>query len=500
LSDEEKAPMATSIEQARREVQAAFERACARADTAAQQSFWDFERELWTLRLALGQALILLFLARQGGRPRPVEYRHEGRRSRLAGERSTELGTRCGKVVFTRPVGRRPDAPRTACDLPVDRELGLGAGFSLGVGLAMTRLGAPMAFAAARATCQETYEWAPSPRATLRMVDAVGDQARAFLEQAPVPEEDGEVWVIQVDGKGAPLSGAREYARRCGPRRGTERGIPARHVRRERRRAQLRPKRTKGKKSKNAKVAVVGVLYTLRRTPQGRAGPLGKRSYATFTSHAALFVWLRREADKRGYGRKPTLFLADGSDHIWRLQQQYFPEAEGCLDWDHVVEKLWSTGECLYPEGSAALVEWVGSQTERVRRGAVKSVLRTRENAWATIPQTGPGNKGQRQRLRKTIAHFPKHLPHLRYDTLRRRALDIGTGVVEGAVRHLVAMRLDGPGMRWGLGRAERVLHLRCVLLNGQWSDFAAYIASRGTLILAAQPIPTQPHTAKAAA
>jgi hypothetical protein len=109
----------------------------------------------------------------------------------------------------------------------------------------------------------------------------------------------------------------------------------ARPVRRARRRVDRRgrPRRTKGKKSKNAKVAVAGILYTLRRTPRGLEGPCHKRVYATFESHEALFVWLHREAVKRGYGRKQTIFLADGSEHIWKRQQRYFPDAEVCLDW-----------------------------------------------------------------------------------------------------------------------------------------------------------------------
>lgn len=84
--------------------------------------------------------------------------------------------------------------------------------------------------------------------------------------------------------------------------------------------------------------------------PGGLDGPVGKRVYATFESHEALFIWLRHEADKRGYARKPTMFLADGCDAIWRLQEKYFTEAEVCLDWYHVVEKLWSAGECLHAD------------------------------------------------------------------------------------------------------------------------------------------------------
>jgi hypothetical protein len=61
-------------------------------------------------------------------------------------------------------------------------------------------------------------------------------------------------------------------------------------------------------------------------------------------------------------------------------------------------------------------------------------------------------------------------------------------------------MRFDGPGMRWSRERSERLLHLRCILLNGQWTEFAAHLSRRCDVKLAAQPIPTQTHDAKAAA
>ena len=488
--------MAT-IEQARREVQSAFERARTWSESDKKRSLWVFERELWTRMLALGRALMALFLARQAARPRATEYRHDGVAWQLDGERSSEIGTRFGKVPFTRRVGRRLDVRRAACDLPIDRELGLCGGFSLGVVLAMTKLCAQMAFAGSRSAFRDSYEWTPSPRATLRMVDAVGDEARPFLEAAPPPEDDGEILVLQVDGRGAPMITERELGRRSQPHWRPE--ATARHVRRARRRVARRgrPRRTKGKKSKNAKVAVAGVIYTLRRTPHGLEGPIHKRVYATFESHEALFVWLHREAVKRGYGRKQTIFLADGSEHIWDRQQRYFPDADVCLDWYHVVERIWSAGECLHDEGSAELNAWVEQQVQRLRRGATQAVLRELREELAATPRTGPGNKGRRERLEGQIKFFTNNLHRMNYAEFRRHDWDIGTGAVEGVMRNLIAMRLDGPGMRWSPARAERVLHLRCVLLNGQWDDFAAHIAARQSFTLAAQPMPTVPHAAK---
>lgn len=492
--------MAPSIEQARQKVQSAFAEAMAWADTSERRAFAPFESGLWTLLLALGRALVSLFLAHQGQRLRPVQYRHGGRVYRLDDRRVSALGTRFGKVQFDRPVGREPEDRDAAADLPVDRDLKLCSGFSLGVVTDVTRLAAQMAFGIARETYREIYEWAPSPRAVLRMVDAVGKRAREFLEQAPAPEDDGEFLFIQVDGGGAPMISEAEHERRCQPHQARTVGTTKRKQRRLRRKERPRARRTKGKKSKNAKVAVVGVLYTLQRTPDGIEGPINKRLCATFESHRALFMWLRHEADKRGYGRKRTIFLGDGSEHIWRLQQEYFPLAEACIDWYHVVEYLWSAGQACHKEGSAELKGWVALQARRLRRGSSKAVLEELRRMRREIPKTGQGTKGKRERLDKAIKYLVDNRSRMIYEELRRDDLDIGSGAVEGAVRNLIRMRLDGPGMRWSRQRSEWVLHLRCILLNGQWKEFTDYLAAGPQLTLPAKPAPTIPHTAKKAA
>jgi hypothetical protein len=490
----EGAPVETSIEKARREVQEAFDRARAIAETNEIQTLREVERKLWTAMLEVGRALIALFLARCATRPRVVEYLDQGRQYALIGTtRTSEVGTLFGKLNFTRPIGIRVGAPSVAADLPVDRELGLCTGFSLGVVLAMSRLCAQMAFASARENFRQAYEWAPSPRATMRMVDGTGGEARGFLEQAPAPEDDGDVLVVLVDAGGAPMVNVKEYVRRR-LRREARHGGTRRHQRRARRREQPKQRRGPGQKSKNAKMAVVGVLYTLRKTAKGMEGPINKRVYATFESHEELFIWLRREADKRGYGKKPTVFLADGSGHIWRFQEKYFPEAEGCLDWYHLQEYLWAAGKRLHRKDSQ-VHRWVDVQKKHLRNGKVQTVIDELRRVLEETPKTGPGNKGKRAQLEVTLGYIEEHRPRLRYRELRERDLDIGSGVVEGAVRNLIRMRLDGPGMRWGRHRAECVLHLRCIYLNRQWEEFEAYLSAKG-VTLPDQPIPMQPHTA----
>jgi hypothetical protein len=250
-------------------------------------------------------------------------------------------------------------------------------------------------------------------------------------------------------------------------------------------------------------MAAVGVICTLKADESGNTRPVNKRMYATFKSYRALFVWLKAEAVRRGYGTtkfKKVQFVADGADTLWALQQEFFPDAEVCLDWVHAVEKLWSCGKAIN-RGSRTkrtpLETWVHEQKKRLRHGKVNEVLATLQTALDDTAVTGPGNKYRRKVLEDTINHFTKNRARMRYQRLRQQGLVIGSGLIEGTVRHLVGMRLDGPGMRWGKARAEAVLHLRCVLLNGLWVDFESYLARRGSLRLVSKPVPTVTHDAK---
>lgn len=492
----------SSIDQARADVQQAIRALITIADSAEPTLAASAEQRLWSGLLALGRALMTLFFARQAARWRVGRsYSAEGKSFAVVGTETGEIGTRFGKVKLEQPVGMREGDPYSARDWPLMRELGLPAGFTMLVVTTMARLCAQMAFAAARDLARHLFEWAPSSRAVLRMVDAVGERARGFLEQAPPPEGDGEVLVIMVDGKGAPAISSVEYARRARPH--GKRRANGRHGRRQKRRERPRVRRGPGKKSKNAKMAAVGVLYSLKRDADGKLdGPVNKRVYGTFEGYRALFEWIALEAKKRGYGTAKftkVLFVSDGADAIWTLQKDFFPDAEVCLDWYHVVEKLWAAGKAICRgtrRQRAALEAWVAAQKKRLRQGKLDEVIAEVEGALDGTAVTGPGNKYRREVLGQVRDHFVKNTSRMQYKKLRSADLEIGSGVVEGAVRHLVGVRLDGPGMRWGRDRAEAILHLRCVLINALWDDFTRYLTAQPNFRLHPQPVPTRTHDA----
>ena len=60
----------------------------------------------------------------------------------------------------------------------------------------------------------------------------------------------------------------------------------------------------------------------------------------------------------------------------------------------------------------------------------------------------------------------------MKYDEYLSAGYPIGSGVVEGACRHLVKDRMEGTGMRWRVHGAQAVLSLRSIYVNGDWDAF----------------------------
>lgn len=64
---------------------------------------------------------------------------------------------------------------------------------------------------------------------------------------------------------------------------------------------------------------------------------------------------------------------------------------------------------------------------------------------------------------------------YLQYDVYLDEGFPIGTGVIEGACRHLVKDRMDLTGARWRLAGAQAVLRLRALLASGDFQEYLQY-------------------------
>ena len=140
----------------------------------------------------------------------------------------------------------------------------------------------------------------------------------------------------------------------------------------------------------------------------------------------------------------------------------------------HVVEKLYEAAGAIHREGSQELHEWASDQKDRLYTGRIDEIIDELRRALDARPKTGPGNKGKRERLADIIRYLDKRKHQMNYDELARQDLELGSGAVEGAVKHVIGYRFDHGGMRWIRERAEALLQLRCIEINGDWDRSSA--------------------------
>lgn len=440
-------------------------------------TFFAFETQLVPKVLALGCLFVQLFLCMREERFQATHPYPQPGYKRL-GPYSRRLGTFFGKVHYGRTYFYRKGSGY----YPLDVELGLTSdGFSLLLRSYATRIATKVSYAQAVLILSLFLRWSPAQESIEGMVLGLGRHTAAWFESAPAPPGDGEVLVIQIDSKATPTATDEELEKRRGPRRKNPHPGSQRHRgRAARQRRGSKKRRKKGDKAKNGKMATIVTMYTLRRSADGQLeGPINKKVYASYAPKRHVVAIARREANKRGFGPesgKLIQVVTDGDTDLQRYIEEFFPEAIHTIDVYHVTEYLWAAGQCLYKEGSAELIEWVEVQKKALYDGRAVEIVAEIDKRLA---QLEPGNQSVQERLQKVRNYIDKRVDKMNYKELREQDLEISSGAVEGAVNYVIAKRFDSGGMRWIKERAEHLLQLRCIEVNGDWDAFIQFVHDR---------------------
>ena len=307
-----------------------------------------------------------------------------------------------------------------------------------------------------------------------------------FPDSLPVPEpsQEGAIVVVSADCKGVPLVrsalAAAEPEVEVEGNQETTPSSPPHH------------RRSKGEKANKKRMAAVGAVYTIepfvrttdevideleRKKAAGRRpGPQHKRLRADLLlGKVSLFLWLADELCRRNpEGTKSVVFLSDGERALHDRQGEYLPETVTCiLDLLHVMERLWKVAWCLFEEGTqkAEAEQWVEDRLRMLLDGKVGYVI-------GGLRQTMTKRKlkgSRRKTVREVIGYFDGNRSRMHYDEYLAAGYPIGSGVIEGACRHLVKDRLERAGMRWIPDGAQAMLDLRATYLNGEWEAFWGY-------------------------
>jgi hypothetical protein len=470
----------------RADAKAAFDKAvdfCATCETP----FALFETKLFVHMATLGLCLIRLFLTARHERLDLQPHLRDGKYRPGDDYAERTLKTFYGEATY----GRHYLISRGGGSgfFPLDVVLGLTRDrLSPWVMQWVARLATRMSFKASQMVCKAVLNWAPATETIEQVVLGMGRDAAPFMQQLPPPSKDGDVLVIEVDGKCPPTATDEELAKRRGKRKpkhakSCKCGCQRHRGKAKRQARGSKKRRKRGKKSKNGKEVVVVVMYTLQRGDDGKLhGPINKKLYATFAGKKAAALWARAEATKRGFGPDTTKIVQivlDGAKGLKKKLKPRFPKAIFTLDVCHVVERLWALGRHFHKEGSAELQEWVEELKELVYSGQAEKLVARLKELLLREPKKGPGTKGRRKSLATQIGYLEPRLEMMRYGEWVEQDLVIASGQVEGAVRHLVGERFDCAGMRWTKGKAEALLHLRCIELNGDWEKFITWFQEK---------------------
>ena len=324
-----------------------------------------------------------------------------------------------------------------------------------------------------QATIQRILRLGQSVLSLEQMNSQMASAVEPFWAQQPTAAEpEGPILVLTADGKGVPV------------RRKDGGAQPVR--------------RKKGQKANPKREACVGGVYTIapfvRRAEEvvdeilrdkcraRRPQPQNKKLHAELTrviegretsGKDRIFGWFAEQIRGRNAGGdKPMIAVCDGDRALWEkvkaLMQTVGLPLLCVLDIFHVLERLWLAAHCFHPEGSAEAKAFVAQRLRRVLEGDVGYVI-------GGLQQMGtkhPLQNSKRQRLAKVITYLENNRSYMRYDVCLAQGYPIGSGVAEGACRHLVKDRMEGTGMRWTVPGAQAMLHLRAVYLNGRWDEF----------------------------
>jgi hypothetical protein len=160
-----------------------------------------------------------------------------------------------------------------------------------------------------------------------------------------------------------------------------------------------------------------------------------------------------------------VIFLADGGDWCWTIQQRYFPTAAGIVDWYHVSEHVWSCGKALQTDASA-VTTWVEEALTHLHDSG----------GWGLVPWLRGLLKPLRGKKRSAVQSLLDYLEPRRlqtdYPRFRSQGWQIGSGMIESTARQLVGLRLKGPGMHWTEAGALAMTALRAWSLNHRWNQF----------------------------
>ena len=437
----------------------------------------EVEGDIWKRLLKIGRLTLQGHVDLQGTGDLGATFEYEGQRlNRLDGCYPRWYVSVFGEITISRIVyGTRPTQKHQL--VPLDARLGLPEGdFSYLLQQWDQSLCVKYSYDQSLETIERILGIGQSVGSLEQMNRSMAEDVESFRNGQPTlaPQDEGALVVLTADGKGIPM------------RRDPEKDAPV-----------VRGRRKKGQKANKKRQACVGAVYTIKPFPrtaqdvvdevmrkrkkQQRPAPQNKRLRAELTrtmngkevkGKDIIFSWFSEQLKARnGDGKKKVVCVMDGERALWKMLVKYVTGIVCIIDIYHVLERIWDAAHCFWPEGSQEARDFVTERFERILEGKVGRVI----GGLKPMGTKHKLSKGKRKQLSEAIGYLDRNRSLMKYDEYLANGYPIGSGVVEGACRHLVKDRMELTGMRWRTAGAQAMLDLRSVFLNDDWDAFQQY-------------------------
>jgi hypothetical protein len=442
----------------------------------------EVEEMTWIGLIKTGREIIVAYIKEQAEElPRPEVIEHDGKTlHRLPEQRTRPYVSAFGPTPFRRDVYATRETQRQEV-VPLDAKLGMpesDTSYLLQKWSGMQFV--KESYKESRGTLLGILGFAPSVNCLEDIAAAAAEHADAYFEQQePVdPTTEEEILVATSDCKGVPMRQV------DAPQKKQDDDAP--------RRKRLK----KGEKNGQKRMACVGGVYSVapfRRTiedvlneilreekQEQRPKPQNKRLRAVLTREVdgkevnakdVVFDWLAKELQQRDpHEHRTVVAVMDGETKLRDLQELKINRAIGILDIWHVTEYLWELAYCFYRDGSDEAEAFVETYLRKLLEGNVNRVIGgIRQMA---TKRDLPNSKWEK--VEDCLSYFAARAEYMKYDEYLAAGYPIGSGVVEGACRHLVKDRMEQAGMRWRIVGAQAILSLRALYVNDDWDAFHA--------------------------
>jgi hypothetical protein len=454
-----------------------FDALLALAEEAKSQRIDCLEGDVFGGLLGMGLTLVRLFVVTKGtGDTGPVLDTASGVWKRLEKLHPRRYVSIFGELLIDRTVYGTREKQKIQV-APLDAQLGLPDGdFSYLLQSWLQERCLDSDYAGSIQGLAAILRVNPSVRSVEHMTRQMATDVPNFQAQQPLPSpaEQGELLVATADHKGVPM---------------VQRDRPTAKRGEEMERPGVKRAACAGAVYTTAPFvrAADDVLNEVRRKERAaeRPPPQGKVVWAEMAQEVdgeaasgreVVLASICAELDRRDPTEtQPAIVLCDGERALWTTFTAMLTRPfVGILDLWHALTYLWLAAK-VFHGAKLAQETFVTARLRMLLEGKVGGVIKGLKQM-----ATQQGLAGEKKRaLAKVVGYLERNRAHMQYDQYLRAGYPIGSGVIEGACRHVIKDRMERAGMLWTLDGASALLRLRVVHTNGHWHDYQEYRIAR---------------------